>query len=780
MSFRPKNINSERKFYADALEVSSGSMEDLRRDHYLGQLGITDGVYPDIEFKWLGQQDGVTATTIQGRWEQFLTNEGYTGTLTEKLKKYYDEGFFSILGLNPTLYLNPASSAQTLYSDAAADFDDANSEYLSIDDGAGGDFDFGSDDRSFSIFFWVYLDDKSNDYSFCGKFDKAGSRLYQISYDVSSDELRFSTSSDGTSLTITQLGISAISSGTWFPIFCKYDSSSDTQTISAHNGTAWISSSDTGITSIHSANIPFTIGSNLNSGTPSDKFDGGIDEMSVFNRLLTDTERDWLYNSGNGRTWTDVESAGVIDTVDLTDNLVAYWGLDEASGTRADSSGNEHHLTDNNTVGVRDGIASGLAEDNNDSISLWNDSSGNGNNAVQGTVASRPTLSESQSLAFDGTDDEVDIGTGIIDTSDGTQPYTVTAWVKTTSTDAADKVVLSQYTAAEDSFTFSVRIGEIEYFKDRGASADIDIETSGANLNDGQWHLVGFTKESDGTVTLLADGASTGVTGTDTNPAVSTDTLIGGQFNFEGNMKDVRIYERAISVSEFADLYAGNEIDSTNLVSRYEFNGDYTDTQGNNDGTSGGNPTFSSDIPAVFIDGARRSVLFDGSGDFIATATYKGILGTGAKSVVVWFNTTDTNTVDNNLIAWGDIGTSGALVNFSCENGVMWGRFSSNIAYGGSGYNDGDWHMGVLVVPANATVANVKIYVDGSDLGALTTSGNTALNTLESETVHIGSNMVENNLWFDGKIGHTFIVAKELSLADITNIYNATKGYYGK
>lgn len=33
------------------------------------------------------------------------------------------------------------------------------------------------------------------------------------------------------------------------------------------------------------------------------------------------------------------------------DNILAYWELDEASGTRFDSSPNANHLTDNNTVG---------------------------------------------------------------------------------------------------------------------------------------------------------------------------------------------------------------------------------------------------------------------------------------------------------------------------------------------------------------------------------------------------------------------------------------------
>ena len=47
----------------------------------------------------------------------------------------------------------------------------------------------------------------------------------------------------------------------------------------------------------------------------------------------------------------------------LTDSLVAYYRCDEASGTRADSSGNGYALTDNNTVGSATGNISALAAD---------------------------------------------------------------------------------------------------------------------------------------------------------------------------------------------------------------------------------------------------------------------------------------------------------------------------------------------------------------------------------------------------------------------------------
>lgn len=45
----------------------------------------------------------------------------------------------------------------------------------------------------------------------------------------------------------------------------------------------------------------------------------------------------------------------------LNNDLVSYWKLDEASGTRADSVGS-NHLTDNNTVGSTTGILNSCAD----------------------------------------------------------------------------------------------------------------------------------------------------------------------------------------------------------------------------------------------------------------------------------------------------------------------------------------------------------------------------------------------------------------------------------
>src|SRR5687768_7946971 len=56
----------------------------------------------------------------------------------------------------------------------------------------------------------------------------------------------------------------------------------------------------------------------------------------------------------------------------LTEDLIAYWNLDEASGTRTDSHGT-NHLTDNNTVGSAAGLrgtAADFERDDTESLTI--------------------------------------------------------------------------------------------------------------------------------------------------------------------------------------------------------------------------------------------------------------------------------------------------------------------------------------------------------------------------------------------------------------------------
>jgi len=72
---------------------------------------------------------------------------------------------------------------------------------------------------------------------------------------------------------------------------------------------------------------------------------------------------------------------------------------------------------------------------------------------------------------------------------------------------------------------------------------------------------------------------------------------------FNGLIDDVRIYNRALSETEIADLYKGNQVDSTGLVGHWNFNeGSGTtaiDVSGNNNTGTIYGATYTADTPAA-------------------------------------------------------------------------------------------------------------------------------------------------------------------------------------
>lgn len=84
---------------------------------------------------------------------------------------------------------------------------------------------------------------------------------------------------------------------TWYFLMAWYDSARDLLSIQLDNGTVYSTAYTQG--SWDSA-YPFRVGAN---STPSNYFDGLIDEFFFCKQLFTPEERAFLYNNGNGQTW---------------------------------------------------------------------------------------------------------------------------------------------------------------------------------------------------------------------------------------------------------------------------------------------------------------------------------------------------------------------------------------------------------------------------------------------------------------------------------------------
>ena len=273
---------------------------------------------------------------------------------------------------------------------------------------------------------------------------------------------------------------------------------------------------------------------------PNRFFDGMIDDARVYNRVLTDDEVLALYKSNS---------------------LAGHWKLDETTGTTAaDSSGN----------GL-DGTLSGTDFDTSSKI---------GKNRG--------------ALHFDGSTHYVEYGTNIeFDDKD----FTISAWVQRQGPgiiySGNGNPIFSQrtYAAGDGNPNVSLNIMPIA----DGSLLQLQLRTTvGGQLDsystsaipDNVWTHVAVTKTSD-QIELYINGAldnTVSHTKTGDFDAGSSYRYIGRlewqstlRGTFEGLIDDVRIYNRALSSDEIADLYVATGGDGTQPVTGCSAIGDTCD-----------------------------------------------------------------------------------------------------------------------------------------------------------------------------------------------------------
>lgn len=219
----------------------------------------------------------------------------------------------------------------------------------------------------------------------------------------------------------------------------------------------------------------------------------------------------------------------------LTQGLVGYWTLDEASGTTAiDSSGNT--LT---------GEVNGADVD----VGKF----GNGRK-------------------FDGIQDEINLHSPSI-LNFGSGNFTYAAWIKTTANGESwkNRRILSQDSDAENHRTINTNeTSSKAEFTCRDNDGDLIRATGNKSINDDQWHLiVGLRDGANGY--LYVDGVLDASARNDSTNSCdgNTMTMIGARnysirpLRFNGFIDEVRIYNRALSVSEIQQLFLGTYLTPT-------------------------------------------------------------------------------------------------------------------------------------------------------------------------------------------------------------------------
>ncbi len=444
---------------------------------------------------------------------------------------------------------------------------------------------------------------------------------------------------------------------------------------------------------------------------------GQIDEVRVYNRALSATDVNELYQRGAAKFTNAVSNLG----------LVGYWSMDEGTSTIAhDFSGNKNNGTINGTA-------------------TW----------ISGKLG--------KALSFNGSTN-VDMGTGMA----GTFPaMTISAWVNPSSF-ASWRAIVQTANAGDRAL----------YLQDNHVQLYSSCNSTGTVSSTG-WTFVTATIDGSDNIIYYINGSSSGGCNSGSHRVVEylhiSGINTGDSENFVGSIDDVRVYNRALSATEVAQLYtlgAGSKVAvstaqptglTSGLAGWWTFDGpkmipNVIDSSGlgNNGNLAGATTTVPGKIgQALSFNGGSDSVLLSSS---ISTG------GTNNWSVSAWTKTTNSgvNSVLSNSSGGpvtNDLRIDTSKIAYYHYDGSWKEEFgTSNIA-------DGRWHNLIWVNSNNQTI---NLYVDGN----LENNGAPSATTNNGPVNQIGRNW---SLSATAAIDDVRVYNRALSASEVAQLYTMGK-----
>lgn len=442
-------------------------------------------------------------------------------------------------------------------------------------------------------------------------------------------------------------------------------------------------------------------------GTYENYYNGWMDDVRIYNRALSASEVSRLYKLGiqGGQKFKTVSESG----------LVGHWDFDDGQGTVAqDKSGQNSNGSLTNFDGSGD----------------W----------VNGKI--------NTAVSFDGTNDHVQVDDDFGDPN----TLTMTAWFKTSA--SSDMGILGQSDqqppTSPTSNTPTVMIQQSGHMHVEFWTGSIVNMESTDTYNDGEWHHVAFV--GDGTIqTLYMDGeyvtSRSGVidnswwvytqigagwcTGASSNRC---DSAVNTWTYFNGDIDDVRIYNRALSAEEVQTLYeleAPPKVNSSftnritdGLVGHWTFDGGVTNTSDTSDVSGNGNNGSMNGDPQLVIGKLGQALEFnETTGQYVGLTTNNFPSGNEDRSVSLWFKT--DNVGNEFLFSYGTVDLYQAfyvatyLLGSGCQgtNSSTGGNYAVLSGIYGTNTNvcdnvvanDGRWHHVVSMYDGT----NITLFVDG-------------------------------------------------------------------
>lgn len=505
-------------------------------------------------------------------------------------------------------------------------------------------------------------------------------------------------------------------------------------------------------------------------------FDGNLDEVSVYNKVLSSTEVSWIYNGNSPR---DLYASG------SPPNLIAWWRMGEGDvyPTLLDSGLSAVHPTVNDLSG--------------------NSYSGTMTNMEVGDIVSDvpgKSVFSMKSVLFEGTDEYVDCGN--ILGFERTSPFSVSFWIKYVGSGGSVITKMDNLGIGWMVETASIlSVALLNSFPSNCAYVTIPCK-----INDGFWHHCVITVDGSSSAT----GIYGYVDGVSYAPSILYDTLTSSILNsvstclgrriqsgypnyFTGNLDEVAVYNKALSAAEASWIYNGGSPRSlsisgcpSNLVTWWKMgDGDTFSTL--IDSGSGYNGTMSN-MESTDIRGdspyrgtfAQNSLLFGGTNEYVTMGNVLAFERTDAFSISFWFKTASTAgctllcKMDGSTTYRGYtcfIGATGliSLMLRSDNATTNMIRVDSNT----SGYNDNNWHHLVWSYSGSSTAAGNKLYIDGASITLSTITDALTATISSSAAFALGIRVADSASPYTGNLDEVSVYNKELISTEVTWIYNS-------
>lgn len=485
-------------------------------------------------------------------------------------------------------------------------------------------------------------------------------------------------------------------------------------------------------------------------------FDGRLDEVRVYNRVLSASEIKSQYESATpdkGNTSaSQPQGTGRLDS-----DLVGYWKLDENTGTSAA------------------------------------DSSTNGNT---GTLTNGPTWIAGQigsGVQFDGTNDYIDAGTDsslIL-----TDRRTISAWVYISGTmvNGDEYYIARKFSSGDSNSYYGMTLfhnGTGTVLGSYGGGGGAYVYSTGY-LAAGQWHHVAVTFDKPNISFYIngkldSTGADTVGGGYPSGSGTMVLGTLGGGSYLNGRLDEVRVYGRPLSADEVGQLYrlSAPTGTDTSLKGYWSFNGqDVSGTTAFDRSGAGNNGTLTSG-PTKTIGKLGQGLSFDGSDDYVTIPDSSALSSTASLTVSLWVKVTGTVTGNLRGLAiksasaqrsWGIFTTTTGGVRFYIASSSLDGGSNFGESSGGSIVQN-EWAHVVAVFDGSGVsdATRAKVYINGIQQ-SMTFTGTIAASLADTTApVELGQVAYAHSM-LPGLLDEVRIYNSALTASEVQTLYNLTK-----